>query len=229
MKTESGAGSQVWKMVKADLLYNKTLFFILYAVFLTFALFNVIYGRMERFMLQVILISVGMIGIFAGSEEVKTRGTRRIILVPVSIGRISVMRQAILVGYVFSLMGIVVSSSLLAGKGWPEPGFVLRVITMTGLLFIITSLMDIFFNLKFLTADPGVSIIIRGLALIAAMAAVVVYMLFMNIVGKRQDWLVRTLTTVFVSPQAAMLVLAVGLGLVVLTMAVFRARKRFTE
>lgn len=229
MDIGTGAGSQIWRMVKADLIYNRVLFSILCAVFLAFALFNVIYGRLERFMLQIILFSVALLGIFAGSEEAKTKGIRRMMLVPVSIGRIVVYRQAILVGYISSLMFLVLLSSLLAGKGWPEPCFLLRVIVMTGLLFILTSAMDIFFNLKFLASGSEAFFIARGFALAVAIAAVAVYVFFMNIIGKKPCWLSRTLTAVFVNQPVALLLFFAGVGLVVLTAVVFKARTRYTE
>ena len=229
MDKTASAGSQIWSLVKADLGYNTTLFIILYANFLIVSLVNVSLGGLERFLLLILLFSLAMLGIFAGNEEVKTRSTRRMMLVPVAIGRIAVYRQAILVGFVLSLMGQVVLSSLLAGKGWPEPGFISRVIAMTGLLFIVTSLMDIFFNLQFSISNPGASVIVRGLVLIAAISAAAVYIFFVNILGQRQGRLARSLTAVLAGPTSAVLVLAAGLGLVVLTIVVFRARHRFTE
>jgi len=224
-----GAPSQIWRMVRADLVYNKTLFIVLYGLFLTFALFNVIYGRLERFMLQIVLISIAMIGISAGSEEVRTKGIRRMVLIPVSIGRMAVYRQVILVGYVLSLIGLIILSSVLAGKGWPEPGFLLRVVSMSGLLFIITSGMDIFFNMKHVITDSGLSLIARGIVLAIVLASVAVYVFFMNIVGKKMDLLAGTLTAVFTGPAAAVILIGVGLGMIILTGVFFRARKRFAE
>lgn len=229
MKKRTGAAGQIWRMVKADLFYNRAIFIVLYTIFLIFTVFNVIYGRLERFMLQIILFSIALIGIFTGNEEAKSKGTRRMMLVPVSIGRIAAGRQVILVLYIFSLMSLLIFSSLLAGQGWPEQGFLLRVVSMSGLLFIITSCMDIFFNLKFIMPGSGSSIIVRGLVLAVAITSVAIYILFMNIVGKRYSGLARTLTSVFAGFPAAWLIFAAGAVLVALTSVVFKARKEFVD
>ncbi len=79
----------MWKLIKADIQYNKTIFAILYSIIIPLTAANAIWGGLDEIILKTMFFSIAAMGAFIGNEETKYRFCRRRASLPVSLRHLS--------------------------------------------------------------------------------------------------------------------------------------------
>ena len=131
----------MWKMIKAEIAYKKTLFIALYAFIFAVFIRNCIWQGQEVSSSILMFFSVVVIGIVAGLEEIKTKRIRFFAEFPLSVRQIGALRYPVLAAYWLSLMVLLWLSSLISQQGHRGLEYLWWILTRTGAMFLwITSL-----------------------------------------------------------------------------------------
>jgi len=89
----------MWRLAKADFIYNRTLFISIYAVILTAAAVNAVIGGMENLLMVMMFFSIVAIGAETGNEEAKYHMKRLLIRLPVPLRRIALAGHIVWILY----------------------------------------------------------------------------------------------------------------------------------
>jgi hypothetical protein len=107
----------MWPLLKAEIFYNKAVFITLYSIIVPAAALNAILGGLEEHVSRLMLVSVGLLGIVIGTEEIKTKRIRLSVQLPISIRQNGIMLFPVFFMYWMSLMVVLWISSLISRQG----------------------------------------------------------------------------------------------------------------
>ena len=63
-------GEHMWRLIKSDIEYNRVAFLALYGIVVSACVLNAIWGGLEEHISRLMLVSVSVLGIVVGSEEI---------------------------------------------------------------------------------------------------------------------------------------------------------------
>ena len=219
---------RMWRLVKSDMKYNQATFLAFYGVIIAAAILNAIWGGLEEHISRLMLVSVGVLGIVIGSEEIKTKRVRLPVQLPVPIRANGILRFPVMFLYWVSLMVILWISSLISLQGNLGLPYLWFILVKTALIVVMVSSMNISMDVPFCFIRQIPGDILRVLAKLCAVCAAFVY--FFS--TPYEDWppvVTEFLSAIFISPAGALGLLVLGLGFAVLSVYVFEWRKAFTE
>lgn len=222
------AGGHIWKMIKADIVYNQIVFISLYSIIVPTVILNAVWGGLEEHISRLMLVSVGFLGIVVGTEEIKTMRIRLTVLLPISVRQNGMLRFPVFSLYWASLIVFLWISSLISRRGDLNLSYLWFILVKTALILILVSCMGIGQDVSscFVRRVPGA--IFRVLAKVCAIGAAFLY--FFS--TPYEDWppaVTEYLANIFISAPGALALLALGFALAALSVFIFARRKAFTE
>jgi hypothetical protein len=216
------------QLIKADIVYNQAVFIALYGIVIAAAVLNAIFGGLEEHISRLMLVSVGILGIFIGSEEIRTKRIRLPVLLPISIRSNGILRFSVMSMYWVSLMAVLWISSLISRQGNLGLPYLWFILAKTALILIMVSCMSISQDVAFCFVPKVPGDVLRVMAKTCAVGAAFLY--FFS--TPYEDWpplVTEYLSKIFVSPVGALGMLIFSFGFAVLSVFVFEHRKAYTE
>jgi hypothetical protein len=219
---------KMWRMIKADIEYNRTLFIFLYSIVFVSFLANSIRGDLEEFLSIVMFFSVILIGTLAGIEEVMTKRVRFFSVLPLQVRQVGILRYPIFLAYWFSLMILLWLSSLVSQQGHLGLDYLWWILTRTGSMFLMVAFMDLGQDLPFCVRGkvPGVA-----LKLIAILFGIFggPFIYFATNAGRQSDPIFISLSEVFITASGAIGLFFFSLVMILVSIFVYEQRRSYTE
>jgi hypothetical protein len=218
----------LWQSIKTDIAYNQAVFIALYGVMVPATVLNAFLGGLEEHISRLMLVSVGLLGIIIGSEEIKTKRIRLPVLLPISIRQNGVMRFPVMSMYWASLMFMLWISSLISRQGDLNLAYFWFLLVKSALILIVVSCMGIGQDVSFCFIRRIPGDIFRILAKLCAVGAAFLYFFSTPF----EDWppdVTAALSKIFISPAGALGLLVFSFCLILLSAFVFEHRKSYTE
>jgi hypothetical protein len=218
----------MWRLIKTDIAYNQAVFIALIGVVLAATVLNAIFGELEEHVSRLILVSVGVLGVISGSEEIKTKRIRLTIQLPIPIRLNGILRFPVIAMCWLSCMVILWSSSLISRQGNLSLDYLWFILAKTALIMAMVSCMNIAQDVPscFIQKVPGD--ILKVLAKLCAIGAAFLYFFSTPF----EDWppvVIDTLASIFITPVGALGLLIISSGLMVLSIFVYEHRRSYTE
>ena len=218
----------MWKMMKADIAYDRALFVFLCAVVFIAAAINVVFGNLEAQLASLMFFSVVVIGITAGIEEIKTKRIRFLAGLPVPIGQQGIFRYSVFVPYWVSLMILLWLSTLISKHGHVSLDNLWWILTRSGTVFIWIVCMNLSQDLPFLFKTKGPGYILKWMILLfGVIGGPFVY--FVTNFRYQSDPIFSFVSDILMTPTGALGLFFFSLSLISLSVYVFERRKSFTE
>jgi len=218
----------MWKLIKADIEYNRTLFIFLYSIIFVSVLANSIRGDLEEFLTIVMFFSVILIGTVAGIEEVKTKRVRFFSGLPLQVRQLGILRYPIFLAYWFSLMILLWLSSLVSQQGHLGLDYLWWILTRTGSMFLMVAFMDLGQDLPFCVKNKGPGIALKSIAILfGILGGPFVY--FATNAGRQSDPIFVSLSEVFITASGAIGLFIFSLVLILVSIYVYEQRRSYTE
>jgi hypothetical protein len=215
-----------WKLFKAGLAYNRVLFIVLYSIFVPLMVLNAIFGGREAVLAKLMIFSVGLIGMIAGTEEVKYKYNRLEVSLPIPIRRIAVNRYPLIMFYWLSLILLLLLSHTVSRNGVLDIKFLWHTIALTGMLVSFISFMGINFDVGYCFYNKMTTYTLRTGAVTMAILCASIFILMTEYGGSRGD---PFLARISFSPLGAFGLFVLGIALYVLSVSVYMRRKSFVE
>jgi hypothetical protein len=218
----------MWRMIKADIAYNRTLFIVLYSALFGAVIINAARPGFAEILSSLMFFSVVMIGIVAGIEEVKTKRVRFFSGLPIAVRQMGIVRYPVFVTYWVSLMVLLYLSSLLSRQGHVGLDYLWWILTRTGSMFIMVACMDLGQDLPFCFKDKGPGLVLKWIAILFGIfGGPFVY--FVTNPRRQSDQIFRALSEFFGASTGAIGLVLFSLGLMGLSIWVYEQRRSFTE
>jgi hypothetical protein len=217
----------MWNLIRADIVYNRSVFLVLYGIIFFAVVLNAVLGDLEEHVSRLMFVSVGFLGLVIGSEELKTKRLRLSVQLPIPIRLNGIMRFPLFSAYWLSLMVMLWISSLISRQGNLGFDYLWFILTKTGLILIVVSGMGISQDVLFCFIRKAPGAILAVLAILCAIGAAFLYFFSTPF----EDWpsVTEFLGKTFITPVGALGLLLIGLLFVVLSICVFENRKAYTE
>jgi hypothetical protein len=218
----------MWPLLKAEIFYNKAVFITLYGIIVPAAALNAILGGLEEHVSRLMLVSVGLLGIVIGSEEIKTKRIRLPVQLPIPIRQNGIMRFPVFFMYWMSLMVVLWISSLISRQGSLSLDYLWFILVKTALILVVVSCMGIGQDVPFCFIQRAPGDILRVLAKLCAVGASFLYFFSTPF----EDWpppVTDALANIFITPAGALGLLFLGFGLAVFSVIVFERRRSYFE
>jgi len=228
LKSIENTRGHMWRLIKTDIVYNQTVFIVLYGIVVPAAVLNAILGGLEEHISRLMLVSVGLLGIIIGSEEIKTKRIRLPVQLPISIRLNGILRFPVFSMFWMSLMVMLWISSLISRQGNLNLAYLWFILVKTALILVVVSFMGIGQDVPFCFVQRVSGDILGILAKLCAGGAAFLYFFSTPF----EDWppvVTEFLSKILISPAGALGLLIFGFGLVALSVIVFERRKAYTE
>jgi hypothetical protein len=219
--------SSLWKLFKSGLDYNRVLFISLFCLFLPLFVLNAISGSQENSLVKLMILSVGIIGLVAGSEESKYKYNRLESSLPLPIQTVGLNRFPLLVGYWMSLMLILLISHAISRGGNLQPGIFRYILALSGLFLCFVSWICINFDVGFYFYDKTKTFILRCAAIFLALFSAALAVFLTEFLGTNARS--SALSRVILSPLGTLGLVILGMGLSAFSVAVYKRRRSFVE
>lgn len=217
----------MWKLIKTDYQYTKTVITVLLLTLIVLSIVN-IFSKGSTFLPQLWLISLGFIGAFAGSEEVKTKRIRLHSGLPIPLKTINLMRYVSFSIYWGFLLVLYFISTLVRNFFTFEWKIIQQMLIMTGGIFTIVSAMNINQDLLHCYQKKGVSYPLRIISIIIAVTGAVIYLGYFNLKG--QTSLFNKLAQIqYIESFSAIAFFIIGMLSMLLSIFVFNKRISYLE
>lgn len=218
----------MWRMIKADIAYNRTLFIFLYSALFVAVIINALRPGFAEILSSLMFFSVVMIGIMAGIEEVKTKRVRFFSGLPIAIRQLGIMRYPVFVAYWSSLMALLYLSSFLSRQVHMGLDYLWWILTRTGSMFIMVACMDLGQDLPFCVKDKALGLALKWIAiLLGIFGGPFVY--FATNPQRQSDQIFKALSECFGTSAGAIGLILFSIGLMVLSIWIYEQRKSYTE
>lgn len=218
----------MWKLIKADLEYNRTLFIFLYSIIFVSVLANSIRGDLEEYLAILMFFSVVLIGILVGTEEVKTKRIRFLSELPLPVRQLGILRYPVFVTYWFSLMVLLWLSSLVSQQGHLGLDYLWWILTRTGSMFLMVAFMDLGQDLPFCVKDKGPGIALKSIAILFGIIGGP-FIYFATNAGRQSDPIFISLSEIFITASGAIGLFVFSLLLILVSIYVYEQRQSYTE
>jgi hypothetical protein len=219
---------KMWKLIKADLEYNRTLFIFLYSIIFVSVLANSIRGDLEEYLAILLFFSVVLIGILVGTEEVKTKRIRFLSELPLPVRQLGILRYPVFLTYWFSLMVLLWLSSLVSQQGDLGLDYLWWILTRTGSMFLMVAFMDLGQDLPFCVKDKGPGIALKSIAILFGIIGGP-FIYFATNAGRQSDPIFISLSEIFITASGAIGLFVFSLLLILVSIYVYEQRRSYTE
>ncbi len=218
----------MWRMIKADIAYNRTLFIILYGAAFVAIAANAVYADLEEPLSVLMFFSVVVIGIVAGVEEIKTKRTRFFSGLPLPARQLGILRFPVFAAYWLSLMVLLCLSSLVSQQGHLGLDYFWWILTRTGAMFIMVGFMDLSQDLPFCVKGKVPGYVFKGTALLlGTFGGPLVY--FATNPRRQSDAIFKALSKFFMTSTGATGLFLISFCIMALSIWVYEKRKSYTE
>jgi hypothetical protein len=219
---------EMWKLMKADITYNKVLFVFLYTVVFFAVVTNVIMGNLEEQMATLMFFSVVVIGVTAGIEEIKTKQIRFFAGLPVPARKLGIFRYPVFVAYWTSLMILLWLSTLISQQGHVGLDYLWWILTRSGAVFVWIACMILSQDFPFCYRVKVLGYALKwAVLLFGVFGGPLVY--FVTNPREQQEPFFSSLSDVFLTPTGALGLFLLSLGMMALSVLVYEQRKSYTE
>jgi len=220
--------SNLWKMIKADVVYNRALFVFLYTVVFLAVATNAVMGRLEEQLSILMFFSVVVTGVTAGIEEIKSKRIRYFAGLPIPVRQLGIFRYSVFVPYWLSLMVLLWISTLISQKTPIDLEYTWWVLTRTGSMFIWIACMNLIQDFPFCYQKKGVGYFLKWtVLLLAVFGGPLIY--FATNTRQQTEPFFASLSGVFIDPAGALGLFLLSFALMVLSVIIFEKRKSYTE
>ena len=218
----------MWKMIKSDIMYNRFLFVFLYSVVIIAVAANAVFGNLEEALATWMFFSVVVIGITAGIEEMRTKRIRFFTGLPVPDRQQGIYRYSVFVPYWLSLMILLWLSSLISRKGQVGLDYLWWILTRIGAMFIWIASMNLSQDFRFYYNTKSLGYLLKWTVLIfGTFGGPFVY--FVTNVRYQSDLVFFFVSNMFQNSAGALALFLFSLGLMVLSVRVYKRRRSYTE
>jgi len=218
----------MWKMIKADIAYNRILFIFLYFVIVVASATNALSGNLEEALATLTFFSVVVIGITAGIEELKTKQIRFFAGLPIPVRQLGILRYSVFATYWISLMLLLWFSTLISRQGHVGVDYLWWILTRTGSMFIWIACMNLSQDFTHVYRAKGPGYILKWTVLLfGVFGGPLVY--FVTNVRYQSDLVFFFVSSMFQNPAGALALFLFSLGLMVLSVVVYERRSSYTE
>ncbi len=218
----------MWRVIKADIAYNKTLFIFLYSGVFVAVTANAVYADLEALLSVLMFFSVVIIGIVVGVEEIKTKRIRFFSGLPLPARQLGILRYPVFATYWLSLMVLLCLSSLVSQQGHLGLDYLWWILTRTGAMFIMVGFMDLSQDLPFCVKGKVSGYALKWTALLlGTLGGPLVY--FATNPRKQSDVIFSALSKFFETFRGAAGLFLISLCIIALSIRVYERRKSYAE
>ena len=218
----------MWKMIKADITYNKVLFIALYTMVCAAAVTNAVKGNLEEQLATLMFFSVVVIGVTAGIEELKTKQIRFLAGLPVPARKLGIFRYPVFVAYWISLMILLWLSTLISRQSHVGLDYLWWIVTRSGTVFVWIACMNLSQDFPFCYREKVLAYALKWTVLLfGVFGGPLVY--FVTNPREQQEPFFSFFADVFLTPTGALGLFLLSLGLMALSVLVYEQRKSYTE
>ena len=154
----------MWKLIKAEFMYNKVPNIILYGFIFLFFLANSIFGdQEERFASYMLFISI-IIGIYIAAECQKTGRMRFLAGLPLTVRKLEVYRYVRFMAFWLIWALLLCLSSLISQKGSLGADYYCWVLTKVGCMFFYAGCVGLALNIIYCGKNSGTGRVLLWLA-----------------------------------------------------------------
>lgn len=217
----------MWKLLKADIEYNRSLLVFLYTAIILASVLNSFLGGGVEYLAALMFFSVAIIGVTAGLEEMKTKRIRLFAGLPVKAQTLGIFRYPVFITYWLSMMVLLWLSGLL-GPADPGPDFFWWLLTRSSTVFVWIACMNLGQDLPFSCSSKGSGYFLKWtFNLGGAVAGPMLY--FATNPRSHPDKVFSALAAVFNSAAGALSWFVLSLVLTAISVVVYQRRRAFTE
>lgn len=217
----------MWRLIKADIEYNRSLFAFLYTVIFLAVIANFVLGGREEYLTQLMFITIVVIGVTAGLEEMKTKRIRIYSGLPVPIRSLGIFRYPVFIAYWISLMVLLWLSTWI-GQSDPQPDILFWLMTRSSTVFIWIACMNLAQDLPFCYNSKGAGHFFKWTCnIIGTFAGPLVF--FATNPRNLDDSFLVAIAAWFNRAPGALSWLGLSLALMALSVWVYQRRRAFTE
>jgi len=214
----------MWKVMKAEWTYHKTIILILYAFIMPFVILNAVVEGFEEHVGRAIFIAVPILSLAMNSEKKKSKKSPFYSKLPMSVRHVGISRLAVWVPFWLSCVFLFGVSCMIGEHDRIGTSLPWIVLTLTSSMVIFGSFATVVQDLRYcfrgVVLDRTVTVCIIFLPWIAA----VIY-LSATVCGPIGPYL----ATVFFTPTASLTVILVAIILLVLSVVVYECRTSYVE
>jgi hypothetical protein len=214
----------MWEIFKADIVYNRILFSVLYFVIISTAAVNALVGGAENILGQMIFFSIVAIGAFTGNEQSRYKMGRLGPSLPVPILRVVLGGHLVWICYWISVMLILWLSTLIGARGHLGMDFFWHILAFTGAANTFVAWMGIFFELRFYFLGKFKKFVLMGAAIFCASLFAAVCLSV-----ARLDPDLEVIYKFFTSPAGALSLLVCSIVSTIFYFKLYANRKSYTE
>jgi hypothetical protein len=218
----------MWKMIKADIAYDRVLFVFLYAVIFLAVATNSIFGNLEGQLSTLMFFTVVVIGITSGIEEIKTKRIRFLAGLPVPIRQQGIFRYSVFVPYWMSLMILLWLSTLISQHGLVGLNYFWWILTRSGALFFWIVCMNLSQDFPFLYRTKGPGYVLKWMTLLTGVFGGP-FIYFVTNFRYQSDPIFSFVSDILLTPMGAVGLFFLSLNLMVLSVCAYERRKSYTE
>jgi len=218
----------MWKLIKADIEYNRSLFAFLYTGIILAAVINSFMGGREEYLAVLMFFSVVIIGVTAGLEEMNSKRIRLYTGLPVPIRRLGIFRYPVFTVYWISLMVLLWISTLIGQPTAPRPDLFLWLVTRTSTLLIWIACMNLAQDLPFCINSKSAGYFLKWICnLGGAFAGPLIF--FLSNPRFQSDPFFASVAARYNTAPWALGWLLLSLGLMVFSVFIYQQRRSYTE
>lgn len=214
----------MWKLIRAEWTYYKTIIVILYAFILPFLILNAVTEGFEEHLGRAVFIAVPVLSIVMNSEEKKSKKNPFYSKLPVPVSLVGISRLAVWVPFWLSLVFLFGLSCMIGNHDRIGANLPWIVLTLASTMIIFGSFATVMLDLRYcfsgIVLDKTVTACIIFLPWIAA----VIY-LFTTVSGPVGPYLAR----IFFTTTGSSTLILIAIFLAVSSVVVYQRRKSYLE
>ena len=214
----------MWKLMKAEWTYYKTLLIILYAFMAPFIIINTFKDGFEEHLARAMWITVPIIVIAMNSEDKKSKKNPLYAKLPIPTHNVGISRLAIWAPFWLSLVFLFGVSSLINNHSTIGQYFPWIILTLASSMIIIGAFSSTILDLRYCFRRKVMDMTLAACIIIIPWILAILY-LFMSI----SDPVGPYLAGIFFSPAVSISMTFTATTLLILSVIVFNQRRSFLE
>ena len=211
----------MWKLIKSEISYYKTLILTLYIINIPFFILNTVMDNFEQYVARVMILILPIVGIITNREEKRSKKIPLHVRLPIPLRQIAISRLGVWLPFWISLMIIFWFSSLIGNKTNDTLWLILTIMNAMIILMIFSIIIfDLRYCFKIRVTGKRFMPILATISII--LATLYVLITFSN---EARSFLTLYLFTSQVASVSALLCII----LLLVSVFIFERRKSYLE
>jgi len=211
----------MWKLIKSEISYYKTLIVTLYIITIPFFILNVVVDNFEQYVARVMILILPIVGIITNREEKRSKKIPLHVRLPIPLRQIAISRLGVWLPFWISLMFLFWLSSLIGNHGHNTLWLILTIMNAMIILMLFSIIIfDLRYCFKIRVTGKRFMPILATISIILAILYV-----FITFSNEARSFLTLYLFTSGVASASALLCIV----LLLVSVLIFERRKSYLE